>query len=145
MMTYLGLVYSTASSSNKTKFENGVNMWNVSGAACGTYSVSGSMDFSGAGFQTLNHETVTTLSNACGVATKPLSSSSLDKVTILVGANSCGWEVETSAHEVGHILGLSHILSDPDHLLSPGTNGMLLEDWEIAIARERALVLAGSE
>jgi hypothetical protein len=46
-----------------------------------------------------------------------------------------------SSHEVGHILGLGHILTDPGHLLSPGTNGMLLEDWEIDIAREHAQAL----
>jgi hypothetical protein len=50
-----------------------------------------------------------------------------------------------SSHEVGHILGLPHVVTDRDHLLSPGTNGMLLEVQEIETARQFALRLAETE
>lgn len=53
------------------------------------------------------------------------------------------WRV--SAHEVGHALGLDHVLTDGEHLLSPGTNGTLLEDWEVAIARQHAQALVDAE
>ncbi|MEM7335893.1 MAG: matrixin family metalloprotease [Chloroflexota bacterium] len=43
-----------------------------------------------------------------------------------------------SAHEVGHILGLHHVLDDPDRLMFSGTNGMMLSDEEIAVARYAA-------
>ena len=41
-----------------------------------------------------------------------------------------------SSHEVGHILGLEHNLSDQGRLLYPGTNGMALTLEEVEIARE---------
>ncbi len=40
-----------------------------------------------------------------------------------------------TSHEIGHILGLHHTLSDPGRLLYPGTNGMMLTDSEILVAR----------
>lgn len=43
-----------------------------------------------------------------------------------------------SSHEVGHILGLGHTLSDRGRLLYPGTNGMTLTQEEVALARESA-------
>ena len=49
-----------------------------------------------------------------------------------------------SSHEVGHILGLHHVLGDSDHLLSPGTNGMLLEEEEITVARYVAMGILDS-
>ncbi len=48
-----------------------------------------------------------------------------------------------SSHEVGHILGLEHTLSDRGRLLYPGTNGMTLTQEEVDRARERALSLTG--
>ncbi len=40
-----------------------------------------------------------------------------------------------SSHEVGHILGLLHVLDDPDRLLFSGTNGMTLTEDEATVAR----------
>ena len=50
-----------------------------------------------------------------------------------------------SSHEVGHILGLRHILSDRGRLLYPGTNGMRLTGEEAGLARyvARELIKAG--
>jgi hypothetical protein len=49
-----------------------------------------------------------------------------------------------SSHEVGHILGLHHVLDDQNRLMFPGTNGMRLSDQEIRVARYAAQgLLAG--
>ena len=40
-----------------------------------------------------------------------------------------------SSHEVGHILGLHHVLDDPSRLLFSGTNGMTLTEEEATVAR----------
>ena len=40
-----------------------------------------------------------------------------------------------SSHEVGHILGLQHVLGDPGRLLFSGTNGMILTEEEATVAR----------
>ncbi len=40
-----------------------------------------------------------------------------------------------SSHEVAHILGLQHVLDDPDRLLFSGTNGMTLTEDEATVAR----------
>ena len=40
-----------------------------------------------------------------------------------------------SSHEVGHILGLNHVLDDPGRLMFSGTNGMTLTDNEATVAR----------
>ena len=40
-----------------------------------------------------------------------------------------------SSHEVGHILGLRHVLDDPGRLLYSGTNGMSLTEDEGTVAR----------
>ena len=40
-----------------------------------------------------------------------------------------------SSHEVGHILGLRHVLDDPGRLLFSGTNGMTLTEDEATVAR----------
>ena len=40
-----------------------------------------------------------------------------------------------SSHEVGHILGLNHVLGDPGRLLFSGTNGMTLTENEATVAR----------
>jgi len=40
-----------------------------------------------------------------------------------------------SSHEVGHILGLLHVLDDPGRLLFSGTNGMALTEDEATAAR----------
>ena len=40
-----------------------------------------------------------------------------------------------SSHEVGHILGLNHVLGDSGRLLFSGTNGMTLTDEEATVAR----------
>ena len=44
-----------------------------------------------------------------------------------------------SSHEVGHILGLNHVLDDPGRLLFSGTNGMTLTEEEATVARYFAL------
>jgi len=43
-----------------------------------------------------------------------------------------------SSHEIGHILGLHHTLEDTSRLMYPGTNGMLLTEAEITVARYAA-------
>lgn len=40
-----------------------------------------------------------------------------------------------SSHEVGHILGLYHVMTDREHLMSPGTNGMLIDGREVLVSR----------
>jgi len=40
-----------------------------------------------------------------------------------------------TSHEIGHILGLHHVLDDPGRLMFSGTNGMELTDEEIVVAR----------
>jgi len=40
-----------------------------------------------------------------------------------------------SSHEVGHMLGLHHVLDDPGRLLYSGTNGMSLTEDEATVAR----------
>ncbi len=40
-----------------------------------------------------------------------------------------------SSHEVGHLLGLHHVLDDSGRLMFGGTNGMALTDDEITVAR----------
>ena len=40
-----------------------------------------------------------------------------------------------SSHEVGHILGLHHVLTDSGRLLFSGTNGMELTEEEVTVAR----------
>ena len=40
-----------------------------------------------------------------------------------------------SSHELGHILGLNHVLDDPGRLLFSGTNGMTLTEDEATVAR----------
>ena len=40
-----------------------------------------------------------------------------------------------SSHEVGHMLGLHHVLDDPGRLLYSGTNGMALTEDEATVAR----------
>jgi len=43
-----------------------------------------------------------------------------------------------SSHEVGHILGLHHQLDDPETLMFSGTNGTILNEDEIVVARYTA-------
>ena len=43
-----------------------------------------------------------------------------------------------SSHEVGHIFGLHHQLDDPDTLMFSGTNGTVLTEDEIVVARYTA-------
>ncbi|MCL1693432.1 MAG: M10 family metallopeptidase domain-containing protein [Actinomycetia bacterium] len=43
-----------------------------------------------------------------------------------------------SSHEIGHILGLHHVLEDPGRLMFSGTDGTTLTDAEIAVARYAA-------
>ena len=40
-----------------------------------------------------------------------------------------------SSHEIGHMLGLHHVLDDPGRLLFSGTNGMVLTEDEATVAR----------
>ncbi|HID52569.1 MAG TPA: hypothetical protein EYP41_11095, partial [Anaerolineae bacterium] len=43
-----------------------------------------------------------------------------------------------TSHEIGHILGLHHVLTDSNRLLFSGTNGMELSPEEIVVARYNA-------
>jgi hypothetical protein len=43
-----------------------------------------------------------------------------------------------TSHEIGHILGLHHVLDDPGRLMFSGTNGMTLSEEEITVARYAA-------
>lgn len=43
-----------------------------------------------------------------------------------------------TSHEIGHILGLHHVLTDPNRLLFSGTNGVELSPEEIVVARYNA-------
>lgn len=43
-----------------------------------------------------------------------------------------------SSHEIGHILGLHHVLDDPGRLMFSGTDGTTLTEAEIAVARYAA-------
>lgn len=43
-----------------------------------------------------------------------------------------------SSHEIGHILGLYHVVADQEHLLSSGVNGMELSEEEQIVARYMA-------
>ena len=47
----------------------------------------------------------------------------------------------TVAHELGHILGLTHTNNDPKKLMHSGANGTFLSQDEIALARKNALAL----
>jgi hypothetical protein len=40
-----------------------------------------------------------------------------------------------TSHEIGHILGLHHVLDDPGRLMFSGTNGTALSEQEIDVAR----------
>ena len=54
------------------------------------------------------------------------------------------FDERVTSHEVGHILGLHHTLSDQNRLIYPGTNGLILSEEEITVARYVAKgVLAG--
>jgi hypothetical protein len=43
-----------------------------------------------------------------------------------------------SSHEIGHILGLHHVLDDPDRLMFSGTDGVTLTDREASVTRYAA-------
>lgn len=43
-----------------------------------------------------------------------------------------------TSHEIGHILGLHHVLDDAGRLMYSGTNGTALSDEEQAVARYSA-------
>ncbi|MCP5100416.1 MAG: hypothetical protein GY943_33115 [Chloroflexi bacterium] len=43
-----------------------------------------------------------------------------------------------SSHEIGHILGLHHVLDDAGRLMFSGTNGMALSAEEVTVARYAA-------
>ena len=45
------------------------------------------------------------------------------------------FDERVTSHEVGHILGLHHTLADPNRLIYPGTNGLILTDEEIVVTR----------
>ncbi len=48
-----------------------------------------------------------------------------------------------SAHEVGHVLNLHHTMESTQRLLYPGTNGMILTEEEITVARYVAQGMLG--
>ncbi len=43
-----------------------------------------------------------------------------------------------TSHEIGHILGLHHVLDDPNRLMFSGTNGMMLSEEEVTVTRYTA-------
>ncbi len=43
-----------------------------------------------------------------------------------------------TSHEIGHILGLHHVLTDAERLMFSGTNGKMLNEEEIGVARYAA-------
>lgn len=49
------------------------------------------------------------------------------------------FDERVSSHEIGHILGLSHALDDPQRLMFSGTNGIILTEAEQQRARMTAL------
>lgn len=54
------------------------------------------------------------------------------------------YDHRVSSHEVGHILGLYHVITDREHLMSSGVNGMRLDEDEQVVARYMARgMLAG--
>ena len=55
--------------------------------------------------------------------------------TFFVIDEPSGHDRRVSSHEVGHILGLHHVLDDPGRLLFSGTNGMTLTEDEATVAR----------
>ena len=48
------------------------------------------------------------------------------------------YDERVTSHEIGHILGLHHVLDDAGRLLYSGTNGMSLTEEEQAVARYAA-------
>ena len=48
------------------------------------------------------------------------------------------YDERVTSHEIGHILGLHHVLDDPGRLLFSGTNGMVLNEEEQIVARYSA-------
>ena len=52
--------------------------------------------------------------------------------------NPSVYHERVTSHEIGHLLGLHHTLSDTNRLMYQGTNGMNLNEDEIRIARATA-------
>ncbi|MEM8860697.1 MAG: hypothetical protein AAGD96_20435 [Chloroflexota bacterium] len=48
------------------------------------------------------------------------------------------FDERVTSHEIGHILGLHHVLDDPGRLMFSGTNGMALSEEEIVVSRYSA-------
>ena len=50
-------------------------------------------------------------------------------------------DFRATAHEIGHLLGLNHTAPDRGRLLYRGANGTKLNEQEVLISRQRALLL----
>ena len=91
-------------------------------------------------YEILNHENfeenkinlflVQNLNNINGLSLKDINS-------IFVSDHTTVNDFRTTAHELGHILGLSHV-GPSNKLLARGQNGEILTDGEISIARNNA-------
>lgn len=80
--------------------------------------------------QTINVFLLKTLGGINGIAFTGLS-------TVAVADYTTVYDFRTLAHEIGHILGLSHVPGDKNRLMYRGANGVTLSLEEIMEAREK--------
>lgn len=68
-----------------------------------------------------------------------------DTRSFFVTDNPSVHDRRVSSHELGHVLGLHHVLDDPRRLMFSGTNGMTLTEEEAIVARHAAAgILSGA-
>jgi len=77
---------------------------------------------------------IRSLSGTNGIALSP----SIALVADITTVNA----FRATAHEIGHLLGLSHTSDSRTRLLYRGVNGIILNEWEIGIARLNAQKIA---
>ena len=76
---------------------------------------------------------VRTLGGSNGVALPPSLALVADRTSV--------HDFRATAHEIGHLLGLSHVSPDRGRLLFRGANGTTLTEQEIVFSRSRAILL----